>query len=855
VEARRWHWQSFAAARCVRVPGVVVLACLLFTFSTVAADASARVGHVRPATMVIRVSGLPPGVAASVAVRGPHFSTVLAGPRTFRGLRPGAYSLTIREVRIARAQRRVRAGSLALPRVSRVHVRLRAGHASTVVVQYGTIVNANVRRLPIQPLGVVGEPTNPSAIVVRAPTTARVGTILTAAPSTRLPAGLFHVVVSVHRSGRAITLGLRPAHLIEAFPQLSVNSTVDFAPGKAIAAQVRTAAFEPLIASLGIGNFRCQLPLADSSFTAQQNISVNAVVQFNIPTFFGIPVGLPEGKLALTLKASASLDAFLRKNTGCSAEVSLPPLPGAIPVGPVVVPVYAQVGIFGSATLGADLHASASAGFNLMAGVEFHGTSIHNISGASAHASASATGAGRLMVGPQLRLAVGVAAVADVHFDARPALAFTAALDGSCSLELVAGSRVGISIGPFQLNQNLPAPSLSLYTCPKTPPASQASLSITQAGSPGAFPNQAVSYTTTVTNTSSTTAHGVEVADTLPAEGSFISSSPGASPATPVAGGSDTSQLGDIGPGETRVATLRWTAPSTPTSLTNSVLAKAANAPLAGPAIFSIPVGTTGNCNPCGAASGGTGLRNRDHGTITISGIPPGATVARAVLIWGILYGGEVPSDRLTFDGHPVSANVTSHSSGTLCWGDAATVGYAADVTPYVEGNGTYEVTNPPNGEIHVDENPYGTLPYTDGASLIVFYNGGGADNQVLSDFSYNTNTDPETEDSITRSFDAVHSVGGTAALTLAGPDGQNNYGKVFTFTGAGEETVVNPFEGLAPQDGPSFPIGNLWDDESFDVSHLLPPGQETLTFHTTFSEDCIGVGAAVLQVAQAPSL
>lgn len=132
-----------------------------------------------------------------------------------------------------------------------------------------------------------------------------------------------------------------------------------------------------------------------------------------------------------------------------------------------------------------------------------------------------------------------------------------------------------------------------------------------------------------------------------------------------------------------------------------------------------------------------------------------------------------------------------------------------------------------------------------------VFYNGGGANNQVLSDFSYNTNTDPTTSESITRSFSGIRSVGGPASLTLAGPDGQSNFGKIFTFTGSSEFTVTNPFNGGAPQEGPSFPIGNLWDDEIFDVSSILPPGQQTLTFNNLRTEDCIGVGAAVLQVAQ----
>src|SRR5262249_7926072 len=166
--------------------------------------------------------------------------------------------------------------------------------------------------------------------------------------------------------------------------------------------------------------------------------------------------------------------------------------------------------------------------------------------------------------------------------------------------------------------------------------------------------------------------------------------------------------------GQTGTIVVRWRAPESPTTLTNSAVAKAGNAGQAGPATATVSVGTTGNCNPCGAASAGTGLRNRENGAIPISGIPEGATVTQTRLVWGIVYDGEVPSNAITFDGNAVTANLTSHVSGNLCWGDSATVGYAADVTPYVTGNGTFDVTNPPNGSIHVDTDPTGPLPYTD---------------------------------------------------------------------------------------------------------------------------------------------
>ena len=237
-------------------------------------------------------------------------------------------------------------------------------------------------------------------------------------------------MTAIRRSSKRLILTLKPARLMEAFPQLDINSTVNFASGTTAGVHAVSASLTPPIASLGIGNFRCQLPLADSTLAAQQSFGVSAVVQIHIPTFFGIPVGLPDGKLALTLRASAALDAFLRQNTGCSATVNLPPIPADIPVGPVVVPVFIQAGLFASATIASDIKVHASAGLTATAGITFNGTSVHNISGATATANASASGAGQISVGPSIRFAVGVAAVADVHLDARPNLDFTVALDG-----------------------------------------------------------------------------------------------------------------------------------------------------------------------------------------------------------------------------------------------------------------------------------------------------------------------------------------------------------------------------------------------------------------------------------------
>ena len=133
----------------------------------------------------------------------------------------------------------------------------------------------------------------------------------------------------------------------------------------------------------------------------------------------------------------------------------------------------------------------------------------------------------------------------------------------------------------------------------------------------------------------------------------------------------------------------------------------------------------------------------------------------------------------------------------------------------------------------------------------MVFYVGGGANNQVISDFTYNTNTD--ASGTIVRSFTGINSVGThRTRLTVAGPDGQNNGSESFAVAGAGTPiTLTNTHDGSDPQEGPSFGIGNLWDTDRHDVTSVLPAGQTELTLRHTGGTDCIGISAAVLEVAQ----
>jgi uncharacterized repeat protein (TIGR01451 family) len=369
----------------------------------------------------------------------------------------------------------------------------------------------------------------------------------------------------------------------------------------------------------------------------------------------------------------------------------------------------------------------------------------------------------------------------------------------------------------------------------------ETTLAVEKSGPPAVFADQEFEFLIEVTNTGGDTASNVVVVDNLPAEGSFVSSDPAATPVGSVL----TLAIGDVAAGETVEVVVTWQAPSTEAVLVNEATVQADNATGVGDD-HAVEVGiqtvVTG-----GVTAVGTGLRNRAGGTVSVTDVPPGAQVTRAVLTWAVLYNADVPNNQIGFEGETITADLTQTISNNLCWGDTNTIGFAADVTGLVEGNGDYSISDPINGLVRVDSNPVGTLPYTDGATLVVFYGGPGIDEQVLSDFTYSA----ENEGSNERSLTGITSTGGAATLWLAGPDGQNNAGEQVSVIGAGTLDLDNTWDGSDPQDGPDFTIGNLWDTDVHDVSSLVPVGQTTLDISLGDGPDCTGISVVALQVEQ----
>jgi len=838
-----------------------------------ARDAAASPGSAR---LAILVSGLPPGVAAKVDVRGPRMSKRVRKSQVLPRVRPGRYTFIVRQVTLRGGLKRIPAGSRATPVRRLVRIRVKRGQKAQVRVTYGTIINGNARRLDARPLSVQGSPVNPAGLVLPGAVRARVGTILTAELSSKLPGGLFHRVTAVLRSPGRLTVRLKRARLAEVFPQLDLKTRLDLFPDAGRRARPRAAGgaeeLDPPVVSVGAGNLRCQVGVRLPIVSVKARLDGHADIDLHMPWEPDSQSVLPYGRMAVTFRGTGSADVRIPKNSGCSLSKMTEPRYRIILIAGLPTPFYFQVGIAGALQAAEDMIVRDQLEFTLTGGINFHGLLVVPFGSLVPRRGQTViSGAGKLAVGPALRIASGIAGAVDVHFDvSAPYLQWVQPLTGPCKLDITADVQIGLSLLEYELNQPVPFPTWDppLYTCPVAPPppppppvgpVGPAALDIAQEGPAGAFQNQEFEYKIRVRNTGGVTAQNVEVVDTLPSEGSFVSSAPNGSPDDPAPGDHYTIRLGNLGPGASKSVALAWRAPAADGDVINRAIAQASNTEPDGPAIATVTVGPKTNCNPCGADAAGTGLRNRDHGTIEIDGIPRNATVSRAVLVWATAKDrGPIPSSTIMFDDHPVSADVSTFS-GLLCQGDVGSFGYSADVTKYVAGNGTYTVSDPPRGETRVDDEPGGALPNTDGASLVVFYVGGGARNQVRADFSYNTNYgdglsgNPNDDGrSIRRAFGGLNSIGGSASLILIGPGGQADGAETFTLTGDGTRVLRNTFDGSDPQDRPDFRIGNFWDTDRHDVSDILPRGQETLHLDHEYSgTDCIGLSAAVLQVSQ----
>jgi hypothetical protein len=248
-----------------------------------------------------------------------------------------------------------------------------------------------------------------------------------------------------------------------------------------------------------------------------------------------------------------------------------------------------------------------------------------------------------------------------------------------------------------------------------------------------------------------------------------------------------------------------------------------------------------------GYTAAGIGMRNLGYGTISITGIPAGATVKSATLLWDILADSAGPSfTQGTLNGQAFTG--TQWASGASpCWPTDANFSYEADVTSLVTGNGSYKLAGFATGQSDgADPWTSGSIaPLDEGASLVVVY-------QLASMPEVNVQigegaTETAGGDTASATLDGF-TVGANASATTTYivADGQES-GNTASFDGTTLAGVS--FPGNDPQAVPHYSQGNLWDTVTGNVSSYLRQGDTSATIGVTGNDDCLVWVGQVLSV------
>jgi hypothetical protein len=234
----------------------------------------------------------------------------------------------------------------------------------------------------------------------------------------------------------------------------------------------------------------------------------------------------------------------------------------------------------------------------------------------------------------------------------------------------------------------------------------------------------------------------------------------------------------------------------------------------------------------------GVGLRGRTTGNITISAVPAGATVQKAFLYWGMLDNGlDATLPQMTLNGNAITGTLIGTGPDT-CWGRTNSYTFRADVTPFVQGNGTYVLNGVAIG---------GNI-LAEGASLVVIYQLPGSPTKtvMLSDGNLSMPLGTATGTATFTGFTASAPVAATTTFMVGdGQGAQFNIQTPTSFTGnLGTINFPNLFNSLN---------GLYWDTSSFDVSPVVGAGNASDTAKIQIAGDCLLWSAQAFSVTTAP--
>lgn len=248
-----------------------------------------------------------------------------------------------------------------------------------------------------------------------------------------------------------------------------------------------------------------------------------------------------------------------------------------------------------------------------------------------------------------------------------------------------------------------------------------------------------------------------------------------------------------------------------------------------------------------GYTAAGVGMRDLGYGTISVTGLPAGATVKSATLLWDILADSAGSSfAQGSVNGTAVAGKLWA-SGASPCWPAGANFSYEADVTSLVKGNGSYNLTGFATGQ-NDGADPWtsgSTAPLDEGASLVVVYELPSMPAVTVQIAEGATETPGSTASATLDGFTVGAKA--TARTTYIVADGQLP-GNTASVDGTTLPDVS--FPGNDPQAVPHYSQGNLWDTVTTDISSYLKPGDTSATIGVAGGQDCLVWVGQVLSVS-----
>lgn len=243
---------------------------------------------------------------------------------------------------------------------------------------------------------------------------------------------------------------------------------------------------------------------------------------------------------------------------------------------------------------------------------------------------------------------------------------------------------------------------------------------------------------------------------------------------------------------------------------------------------------------------------NAGNGTITISGIPAGASIVRAFLFWVEEDNNDASSGN--FNGNPISG-IKIAEDCTSCWGTQRNALFYRDVTPFVTGNGTYSLSGFPALECAFGSDG------SEGATLVVIWCRNSEPVRTITIYTGDVETPASacmfSDYSWTHmNFTASNPVLDARYLVLVG-NGQNFGESPNEFVYLNNNVITNTINGTTVAGSGPCGNGSLWDAFGGSATNWIPANSTSATFrvNNVAAWDCWHPVVSVLSVTSVDAI